>query len=239
MTENIPKVAIIITSYNRPTKVIRAIESVLAQSFQDFHLYIMDNNSMDSLKTRLKNKYGDNAKITLYFTDTKDEDRIKCWWLSVLINIAMKIGKEDLISVMTDDEWYEPKRLEYMVKFLDDHPEVEICYCSQECKFENGDILTRRMTGNEPMITGACNIDHNQIMWRRTLSEKVGEWLITLNNMPDSDFLARVSHFCKLFPIDYKEVLEHNDNVDFNKKLTHLLASEEGRKYLTTGGLME
>ncbi|MEH7217910.1 glycosyltransferase, partial [Bacillus toyonensis] len=37
-----PKISVIMTSYNKPTFVEKSILSVLNQTFQDFELFIMD-----------------------------------------------------------------------------------------------------------------------------------------------------------------------------------------------------
>lgn len=40
-----PKITVIMTSYNKPTFVEKSILSVLNQTFQDFELFIMDDDS--------------------------------------------------------------------------------------------------------------------------------------------------------------------------------------------------
>jgi glycosyltransferase involved in cell wall biosynthesis len=42
-----PKISVIMLTYDRETLVSRAIESVLAQTFRDFEFIIVDNGSSD------------------------------------------------------------------------------------------------------------------------------------------------------------------------------------------------
>ena len=228
------KVLIALTSYNRPKRVQRAIDSVLNQSFQNFHLYVMDNNSSESVKKMLREKYGNHPKITLYFTTVEDEFRLHAWWISILINLAVKWGNEEYISVMTDDEWYEPRRLECMVTYLDKHPEVQICYCSQ--MDNTTERLADRIWGN-----AQCHLDHNQVMWRRKLSIEIGGWIEPHTWLPDADFFDRISkHGYQVFPIDNPQILERNE-VDNDKRFTTLLfyKGEEGKRKLRSGEIME
>lgn len=228
------KVAIVLTSYNRPKRVKRAIDSILNQTYQDFHLYIMDNNSISSLKNELRQKYGDNPKITLYFTNIKNKDRLLGWWLSVLINMALEWGKEEYISVLTDDEWYMPKRLEHMVKFLDKYPHVQICYCTRYDESSHCTLGAGRVLDN-----GASIIDHCQVMWKRKrITEELGiKWIEIFRGTPDAVFFTAIASFGhKIHPIDIKEILEKNE-IPLKYKLTHMMGKNEA--HLISGGLME
>ncbi|MEH6930632.1 glycosyltransferase family 2 protein, partial [Priestia megaterium] len=55
-----PKVSIIMTSYNKPDFVPSAIRSVLSQTYRDFELLIMDDNSdvetLEKIKPFLEDK---------------------------------------------------------------------------------------------------------------------------------------------------------------------------------------
>lgn len=232
------KVAVVLTSYNRPKRVVRAIESVLSQTFQDFHLYVMDNNSKPELKETLQKRYGDNPKITLYFTDTKDEDRLLKWWYAYLQNLALSWGNEPILSHMSDDEYYMPKKLEYMVKFLDKHPKVAICYCTRQSKTGAIEKAVRPIKG------GAGRLDSNQVMFRRSLWRKVGGWKTKMTGwspaeVPDADFFNKVKkHGYIVYPIDFKGILVKEES-PINRAFCKLMRSQTGRKFLQSGEEME
>lgn len=189
------KVAVILTSYNRPNLVQKAIRSVFAQTFCDWHLYIIDNNSNANTKNilrRYKIKYP--TKITLKFYNTLDAHRlIKCW-LSVMINWGIREGKERYITLLTDDCWLAPCKLAVMTEFLDKHPHIQLCYGTQVIVNKAGRHLrqrfARRVIGPK---RGGGILDHNQVMFRRTLIKKVGYWNESKHVMgaPDADFWKR------------------------------------------------
>jgi glycosyltransferase involved in cell wall biosynthesis len=47
MTQNNPRVSVVIPTYNRAADLQRALNSVLAQSFTDWEVVVVDNNSTD------------------------------------------------------------------------------------------------------------------------------------------------------------------------------------------------
>jgi len=191
----VAKVAVILTSYNRPTLVQKAIKSVFAQTFKNWHLYIIDNNSnivTQNILRRYKAKYP--AKITLFFYKTLDQHRlIKCW-LSIMINWGIRKGNEQYITLLTDDCWLAPCKLAVMTNFLDRHPHIQLCYGTQIIVNKGGRQLrqrvARRVIGAKQ---GAGILDHNQVMFRRTLIRKVGYWNESKAVMgaPDAEFWER------------------------------------------------
>ena len=59
-----PKITVIMTSYNKPTFVEKSILSVLNQTFQDFELFIMDDDS-NELTQKVIQPFINREKCTL------------------------------------------------------------------------------------------------------------------------------------------------------------------------------
>lgn len=49
-----PKVSVIMTSYNKSDYVAKSIKSILAQTFPDFELLIMDDNSNEETLNEIR-----------------------------------------------------------------------------------------------------------------------------------------------------------------------------------------
>lgn len=193
--KRVAKVAVILTSYNRPTLVQKAIRSVMSQTYQNFTLYIVDNNSNLKVKTilrRYKSQYPN--KIVLHFLNTPDRMRLRKCWLSHMINWALRKGREPYIALLTDDCWFTPNRLGAMVKYLDDHPPVEFIYGTQHVVDKRGRVRERRVAHRIiPPRGGAGILDHNQVMFRRTVIHKCGYWDESARVIiaPDAEFFSR------------------------------------------------
>jgi glycosyltransferase involved in cell wall biosynthesis len=101
MTLTKPKLSILVPTYNRVELVGDAIDSVLAQEFQDFEVICSDNGSTD----------GTFELLTAY---SKKDDRIKVYRSSVNLGpipnwgICLKHAEGEFIHWLWSDDWIEP-----------------------------------------------------------------------------------------------------------------------------------
>ncbi len=169
------RVVIVLSSFNRPNMVKQAVESVINQTHKDWALYIMDDNSISQVQDILREYSRTDNRIKLFISDVKEEDRIKTCRYSVLINKVIRESSEEYITYLTDDCIYKPNRLERMVKYLDTHPEAEIVYGSQEVVGLSGELLQTRVA-DKVLNRASYIVDHNSVMHRRGLIDKIGYW---------------------------------------------------------------
>ncbi len=95
-----PEVSVIIPTYNRARYVTKAIESVLAQTYRDYEIVVVDDGSTDNTKEilqtymdRIRYNYQDNSGV------------------SAARNAGIKAAKGEWIAFLdSDDEWL-PERL--------------------------------------------------------------------------------------------------------------------------------
>ena len=200
------KISMTIATFNRPKYLQNAVKSVLAQTCQDFHLYIIDNNSLPEVKKVLDQWIG-NPKITIYTTTMTEEWRSHYWGCEVCHKFAWTLGDEPYICTMSDDCEMFPDRLEKMSKFLDDNPDVQICFGQQVMFDINGH--TRGIRGPTQVVTnGAHYIDGNQVFYRRSLNEeiypKTKHWVVRkIDGNPDVRFFEELTkRNINMYPVD-------------------------------------
>ena len=104
MTSNIPKFSIVIPLYNKIDTISNAIKSVLAQSFTDFELLVIDDGSTDNSSEKVNE-----------FTD----DRIKLFrkengGVSDARNYGIEVAKSNWIALLDADDSWEPNFLKEM-----------------------------------------------------------------------------------------------------------------------------
>lgn len=194
---NKSKVTIILTSYNRPKYVKSAIESVLAQTYKNWELFIMDDNSNEETQMVLEDYMGDD-RITIVDSEISKEDRetTGCRYAH-LINKAIEMSDGEFVTYLTDDDFYYPNRLEVMVKHLEVYPDmVDIVYGWQQKisvdKYGVETLIDVRRPANI-LNTGAFNIDHNSFMHRRSCFAKAGVWPIEDLRCGDAAFFQSLS----------------------------------------------
>jgi glycosyltransferase involved in cell wall biosynthesis len=116
-----PKVSVVIPTYNRADTILKAIDSVLKQTFHDFEIIIIDDGSTDKTYEIVKQI---NDKRIRYIRHEKNKGA------SSARNTGIKIAKGQYIAFQdSDDEWL-PDKLEKQIVILDSSPnEVGIIYC--------------------------------------------------------------------------------------------------------------
>jgi len=111
------KVSVIIPLYNAQPFLQATIESILNQSFQQFRLYIIDDQSSDGsadIALEYARKLPD--KVTYY----RLEER--AYRPSVGKNTGIKMCRGEYVAFIDHDDWWEPDHLEALVNYLDSHP---------------------------------------------------------------------------------------------------------------------
>ena len=125
------KVSVILTSYNHEKYLQESIDSILAQTCQDFEVIIIDDCSSDT-SWDIINKY-DDPRIRRVRNSTNTVWIIK----EVIENI--QVNGEYIAVHHSDDVWL-PDKLEKQVEFLDYHAEYAGVFTSAEVIDENGSV---------------------------------------------------------------------------------------------------
>ncbi|WP_199611275.1 glycosyltransferase [Flocculibacter collagenilyticus] len=106
-----PLISVYMPTRNRVELITRAINSVLAQDYENFELIIVDDASSDNTVEFLNSYYGKNKRISVYQLD-KQSGACKAR------NLAIKMAKGELITGIDDDDEMLPNRLSTLYKFF-------------------------------------------------------------------------------------------------------------------------
>ena len=110
--------SVIIPLYNKAPYVAKAIESVLAQTFNDFELIIVDDGSKDN-----------SAEIAAQAIENQTNCRLirqKNAGVSMARNNGVAASKGDYLCFLDADDWWAPNFLEEMAKLIADFPDAGI-----------------------------------------------------------------------------------------------------------------
>ncbi len=110
--------SVIIPLYNKAPYVAKAIGSVLAQSFTDFELVIMDDGSKDDSFAKALESIEGNSNCHLY--------RQKNAGVSLARNNAVALSQGEYVCFLDADDWWEPSFLEEMSKLIEEFPDAGI-----------------------------------------------------------------------------------------------------------------
>ncbi len=110
--------SVIIPLYNKAPYVAKAIGSVLAQTFTDFELVIMDDGSKDVSFEIAKEAINGHGHCHLI--------RQRNAGVSMARNNAVALSQGEYLCFLDADDWWEPMFLEEMTKLIDEFPEAGI-----------------------------------------------------------------------------------------------------------------
>lgn len=130
-----PKVSVIIPNYNHARFLEQRIESVLNQTFQDFEIIFLDDNSTDNSR-EVFSKYANHPKIShAIFNEINSGSPFKQW------NKGFSLATGEYIWIAESDDYAEPTILEQLVQKLDSQPAVGLAYAQSWQVDENGNVL--------------------------------------------------------------------------------------------------
>lgn len=116
------KFSIVIPTYNRAAFLPKAIESVLAQTYADWELIIVDDGSIDNTK-EVVSQYGD-SRITYIYQ--KNAER------SVARNNGIMYATGEYLCFLDSDNYMKPDRLENLSAFIAKENECACYYTDIE-----------------------------------------------------------------------------------------------------------
>jgi len=226
-------VSIILTSYNKPKFVGKAIEGILNQTYPDFELWLMDDNSNEETQQVIASYLNDQRIRYFRSNITEISERAKSIRYAVLINKALESCQGKYISYATDDNVYYPERLERMIHMLETNPEINIVYSSSKVVFlDKEDKLKNTMHRIAKSVTtvASCQVDHCSVMHRADILPVIYQrWGSYWDEDPqfyfigDARFFWRLCHYWSFYPLS--EILD--DNYMTTESLHTQLKSQE------------
>lgn len=177
--------------YNGMPYLNDAVESILGQTFKNFEFIIVDDASSD--------------KSWLYLKSLKDK-RIrliknkKNLGLALSLNRGLKAAKGDFIARMDADDVSLPQRFAEQVKFLINHPKVDIVGTWVKLIDEKGKIIgsVRKPAADvkiKAMNKWIAGLIHPTWMARAEVFKKLGGYNPDYDMVEDYHFLLKAENF--------------------------------------------
>lgn len=194
-TTESPTVSVVIPAYNAAWCVGRAIDSVLAQTYQDFELIVVNDGSTDSTAAVLA-RYGHALQII------EQPNR----GLSAARNRGASAARGRFVAFLDADDRWLPTKLRQQVTLMVEHPDVVFCSTSALLEAPDGTVLGewRRQTSDLPPLHSIFL--HNAfvagsgaaVLVRKDVLAKTGGFDETLRSLEDVDMwmrLAAIGHY--------------------------------------------
>lgn len=184
-----PRVSVIIPTYNRADLVAEAIDSVLTQSYCDLEVIVVDDGSTDNTAEVIK-QYGQRIRVVRQQNAGEPLAR----------NAGIRVASGEFVCFLDSDDIWMPSKLVRQVEVLEREPDLAWVYSdafvfygtnrqpayllSQACSQFDGAIGARLLL--------ADFIPLSTLIVRRTVLDEVG-WFAELPRGPDWDLWLRIA----------------------------------------------
>jgi glycosyltransferase involved in cell wall biosynthesis len=109
-----PRVSVVIPTYNRGELLRETIDSVLAQTYHDFEIIVVDDGSTDNT-AQLLTRYQDDVRL-VYRAH-------KNCGVAATRNHGIRLARGEFLAFLDSDDRWLPQKLERQLQFADAHPE--------------------------------------------------------------------------------------------------------------------
>jgi glycosyltransferase involved in cell wall biosynthesis len=180
-------VSVIIPTYNRSPFLRKAIDSVLAQTFRDFELIVVDSRSTDDTP-RLLAELGDTVTVLQIARGNPGAAR----------NLGMGSSRALLIAFLDSDDRWHPEKLAVQIEAMRREPGYPISH-TQEIWYSGGRVLPQRPKHRKyhgwifPHCLPLCAVSPSTVIARRELFDEIGLFDESLVCCEDYDLWLRAS----------------------------------------------
>lgn len=181
--------------YNCASTLQEALDSLYAQTFQDFDIILCDDGSSDETYAIAKENASRHQNIILLNNDTNQG-------LNITLNRCLERATGEYAARMDADDISYPTRFEKEVEFLDSHPEYAIVSCPMDY-FDEGGVFGKGKACGEPDITvlnHGSPFCHAPCMIRKKAYEAVGGYSVSPRLLRYEDY----NLWMKMFALGFR-----------------------------------
>ena len=235
VNKDLPLVSIIMPSYNHGRFISKSIDSIIAQTYTNWELIIIDNNSLDNTKKVLE-QYKSINQIKILFVNNNG-------LIGYSRNRGLKFSKGEIIAFIdSDDIWYDNK-LSHCIPYLNKY---DLIYHETDI-FINSKQKNKKSSFNKPrlgvnvtkdLLLNGNPIVNSSVITKKSILSEIGGINETkeINRRVDYHTWLKISTITNKF-IFLNQVLGkniiHESNLS-NRNMTYSTkaATNEFKKYL-------
>ncbi len=134
-------VSVILPNYNHSAYLKERIDSILAQTYRDFEIIILDDKSTDN-SIEIIEGYRDNEKVShIVYNETNSGSTFKQW------DKGFALAKGEYVWIAESDDYADPTFMERCIEQLNAYPDVVFCYCDSNLVDERGEKISHPIEG--------------------------------------------------------------------------------------------
>ena len=237
--KDLPLVSIIMPSYNHGRFIKKSIDSIIAQTYTNWELIIIDNNSSDNTKDILE-KYKDLNQIKVLFVNNNG-------LIGYSRNRGIEVSKGEIIAFIdSDDIWYSNKLnfcVPYLNKFDFVYHRTEIFLNSEE-RIKKSSIMNTKLgySVTKNLMLNGNPIVNSSVITKKSILADIGGINETkmINRSVDYHTWLKIStktnKFFFLNKVLGKNIIHESNLSNRNMTASTKAATDEFKKYLNYFG---
>lgn len=112
-----PFVSVIIPNYNRADRIQKAVESVLAQTWNAYELIVVDDTSTDDSADIVRQFLSPQVRLIVH---PKNKGVAAAW------NTGIRKAKYSWVALLDSDDTWQPEKLATQIEYCRSHPETTV-----------------------------------------------------------------------------------------------------------------
>ncbi|MDP2851221.1 MAG: glycosyltransferase [Sulfuricurvum sp.] len=225
-----PLISIIIPLYNGERFIAQTLESVLAQTYRNIEVIVVDDASTDGGCDIVRRYGADDSRVNLILSETNFGGPARPR------NIGIENAKGEFIAFVDADDVWKPHKLQTQLDFLIDNPDIDMLYSPAEIIDEYGEIspsrkqrflslLLRLMSPKNAIIYGNF-ININTLMLRQPLTSRfiedsrlvaIEDWMFHILNLQDGMTAASVEEALIYYRVHSASISNRHSDKSYRK----------------------
>jgi len=231
-----PEVTVILTVYNGERYIAEAIDGILAQTFEDWELIVINDGSTDR-SAEIARGYGD-PRIQVHDFPNRGQP--------VSRNHAASIARGRFFAICDADDVWRPQKLETQVTALRAAPDVGLAGLQHVFRITDGGepiadlALPTTDEAIRASLAGGVNpFAHSALVWRRETFEALGGYNPRFRYSQDFEMALRAKDVCRLMNVPGPPLLDYRVSAGGISRLRHEVQKGYHRAALVLAGCRE
>lgn len=187
-----PRVSVLLTSYNHERYIRECVDSALSQTFADLEVIVIDDGSQDR-SVEILRSYGDRIRLVV-----NDPNR----GTYGVLNQGLNLATGEYSAVLNSDDVWLPTKIARQVELMDANPQMTFCHTFGEFIDGNGSVVTGTPMGFEFPRTPTGDVLHifianntaiaSSVLMRTQIARDIGGFDASYKNLGDWDMWVRL-----------------------------------------------
>lgn len=211
--KEMPLVSVVMSVYNGEKFVAETIESVLNQTYSNIEVIIVDDCSKDGSRQIIEKYQKKDRRVRTILMDRNSNVCVAC-------NRAFANATGKYVAVIGHDDIWGADKIEKQITFLEEHPDVGICFTWIEVLGENGVLISKEYEQLYHMMNADNYTAENWLRrmilnksnWacapsaciRRSVLEETGYYRYGLVQLQDFDLWLRILNYTSVYVLQEK-----------------------------------